>query len=364
MKWRNRIKGVGLNPLSYWHHNDHLGVVCVIMGIPLLLTDKELFELTCALYPGLTVEYIDWEELTPDYLADNYDVFFRCDMWDRKSFHEKFAELEKKYGKKIRSVHCPHGFSDKSFWLKKVAEEDITLIYGQNMLDMLEREKVRRRLNDYLITGNYRFTYYKKHQEHFDSFVKNEITVRFPTGNKTLLYAPTWNDEESSSSFFAAADALMKHLPNELNLIIKLHPQIEQNDLIGLQRIIGKYESKPNILFLEHFPLVYPLLACSDLYIGDASSIGYDYLAFDRPMLFLNQRQLSENDPRAYLFRCGETLLPQDYSKVHQTIENLLKNPAKHSRVRKEVYDYTFGPEKPFKTLFDEMWNLLYTKND
>ncbi len=46
-----------------------------------------------------------------------------------------------------------------------------------------------------------------------------------------------------------------------------------------------------NVVLIEDFPLVYPLLAATDIYLGDVSSIGYDFLMFNRPMFLSNKLQ-------------------------------------------------------------------------
>ena len=124
--------------------------------------------------------------------------------------------------------------------------------------------------------------------------------------------------------------------------------------------IVGKYEDKPNIVMLSDYPLIYPLAAACDLYIGDRSAVGYDFLAFNKPMFFLNQTGRDPaSDRSVYLYRCGTVITPDRYDDIFGIIDATL--PSDHERfgaVRKEVYDYTFGPERPFEDVRDEI-NLL-----
>lgn len=275
---------------------------------------------------------------------------FLSDLWDKRTFHEKYGPLEEKYKKILRHVHCPHGFSDKGFYLKKCANEDITLIYGQNMLDLLKHHGVFENLHQYVITGNYRLTYYKQHHIFYNELAFNEVFSRFAKKQQVILYAPTWMDLEESTSFFDAYAYLLDNLPNHYNMIVKLHPRLELDDAAQYYHIVGKYEDRQNIIFLKDFPLVYPLLANTDIYIGDMSSVGYDFLYFNKPMFFLNkQKRDAGSDRGLYLFRCGVDIKPDAYPLIYQFVEtNLTNDDVRFGAIRKEVYDYTFGTERTF----------------
>lgn len=343
-------KGVGLNPLAQTHYTDHLASICVIMGIPLLFIDEQDYSLGSKYYPTLDARLQEYREFNPDLLITNYDVLFMSDLWDRRTFHEKYAPLEQQYHKTIRHVHCPHGFSDKGFYLKKCANEDITLIYGQNMLDLIKHSGAFENLNQYVITGNHRRTYFNMHRQFYDNLIANEVLPRFAKKQPIILYAPTWLDMEDSTTFFDAYSYLLDNLPADYNMIVKLHPRLELDDTAQYYHIIGQYQDKPNILFLKDFPLVYPLLAYTDIYIGDTSSVGYDFLSFNKPMFFLNkQRKDPKKDRGLYLFRCGIDIKPDAYPLIYRFIDvNLPTDKERFTKIREEVYQYTFGPERSF----------------
>lgn len=347
-------KGAGINPLSLTHYIDHLAVVCNIMDFPLLFTDESDFALGAKYYPELNAQLVDYNTLTPEYLISHYDVLFLSDLWDQETFHQKFGPLEKKYNKVLRHVHCPHGFSDKAFYILKSIEEDIILVYGQNMLDMFKNAGISELLKSYVITGNYRYTYFKKHKEFFDQIVQKEIFSRFKhPKQKTILYAPTWLDSDDSTTFFDATKFLLDHLPSHYNMIVKLHPRLELDDTVGYYQILGKYEDSSNIIFLKDFPLVFPILAHTDIYIGDTSSVGYDFLAFNKPMFFLNK-----NKREALLFKSGTQIYPEDYSNTYKIIDQTLKHePPDFAKIRPALYQYTFGDERPFEAIKKDIIN-------
>lgn len=358
-------KAAGINPQSQIHYIDHLAVVCIMMGIPLLFIDPNDYELGLKYYPGLKAEIVDFDEMTPEYLISKYDVLFMSDLWDRGTFHEKYKTLEMKYNKTLRHVHCPHGFSDKGFYLKKCAREDIALLYGQNMIDQLKHHNVFRELKSYVVTGNYRYTYFKQHRKFYDKIIQDEVLSRFVVKQPIILYAPTWMDVEESSTFFDAYESILGSLPNNYNMIVKLHPRLELDDTAKYYNIVGRFEKKPNVVFLKDFPLVYPLLAYTDIYLGDMSSIGYDFLPFNKPMFFLNkQRRDPKTDRGLYIFRCGVDIKPDAYPLLYKFIDvNLPDDKQRFESIRNEVYNYTFGQERPFNEIKKEIvaaYNLPY----
>lgn len=344
------MKGVGINPNSQIHYTDHLAVVCIIMGIPLLFIDETDYNLGSKYYPGLDAQQVDYQALTPEFLTANYDTLFLSDLWDKRTFHEKFQPFEEKYHKTMRHVHCPHGFSDKGFYLMKTANEDVALLYGQNMIDMLKSYGVFENLNAYVISGNYRYSYFKQNKKFYDEIIDKEVLSHFDKKRPVILYAPTWLDLEESTTFFDAYHDILENLPSDYNMIVKLHPRLELDDIAKYYQIVGKYEEKANILFLKDFPLVYPLLAHTDIYLGDMSSVGYDFLPFNKPMFFLNKQQRDPNTDRGlFLFRCGVEVRPENYSQLYKIIEeNLPSDQERFAKIRSDVYDYTFGKERTF----------------
>lgn len=348
-------KGVGINPISQIHYVDHLAVVCIIMGIPLIFTDRTEESLAKKYYPGLDTLFIDHQELTPDYLISNYDVLFLSDAWDREVFHTKFQYLEEKYHKSIRHVHCPHGFSDKGFFLRSCVREDILLVYGDNMLDLFKHDGVFDQLKQYVLVGNYRYTYFKQNKQFFDRIIAEEVVSRFAKKQPIILYAPTWLDRHESSTFFDDPADILGRLPDHYNMIVKLHPRLE-DEAGQFHYILGQYDHKPNIVFVKDFPLVYPLLAHSDIYLGDTSAIDYDFLVFNKPMFFLNKRGLNPlQDREAYIFRCGVDLKPDAYPLLYQIIEANINNDVRFSEIRQKVYEYSFGSERPFHDIKKEI---------
>ena len=202
-----------------------------------------------------------------------------------------------------------------------------------------------------------RFT--QKNKEFYDNLLQAEVLQKLPPAKKCLLYAPTWQDGEQSSSFYEATPHLIKNLPKDWNLIIKPHPNLALKEQATYDSFLQLAQTHPNIIFITDFPLIYPLLSAVDMYIGDFSSIGYDFLTFQKPMFFLNQQQrVRESDLGLYLYQCGTEIKPHDYPNIYTIIQNALpQDHALFSSSRKEVYEYTFAEEIEPATLRDKIFS-------
>lgn len=348
------------------HHLDHLAVICALMQVPLLVTDEEIAREAIAYYPGLQVVQIDPINL-PNYAIEHFEVLFYS--IPRLIFEEIFFFAQQMRGKKIHTIWCPHGNSDKgyhSIFMEALELEEIALIYGSRMLQFLIQKGVFHQFKAHVITGNLRYGFYRKNKQFYDTLVEREIGRKLEPALKTLLYAPTWQDREHSSSFFDATPHLIGNLPENCNLIIKLHPNLLHQGESALERLLIRYEEHPHVLFLSRFPPIYPLLNLVDVYIGDMSSIGYDFLPFNKPMFFLNQNNRnSATDPGLYLFRCGVEVQKESYPHFYSLMQkHLSSDTTQFTPIRKLVYDETFGKEKNWEDLRHEITNTFSKFSD
>lgn len=306
------------------HHLDHVAVWAHLKGIPLIATDESVAAQAEKFYPGLEVVFWDSFE-APEKLVSAYDTIYCC--LPRPLFDEAFFIAQKLLRKTVRTIWLPHGNSDKGHLapsMEGLQHDAEALAYGQKMVDFLKLKNVYDHLQVKQV-GNFRLAYYQQHKLFYDRLVEERIPVK----QKLFLYAPTWKDTENSSSLDGAWKPLIEKLPDGYALAIKPHPNADCPD-------IGEH---PNVFLLKDFPPIYALLNRSAAYIGDMSSIGYDFLAFDRPMIFLNpNRRDPKLDPGLFLHRCGRTVAPEEYGKIYDLIEG----QDELSAVRKEVYRYTF----------------------
>lgn len=256
------------------HHLDHLAPLAHFLRIPLLINNIELQNLVDLYYPDVETRPF------PSYpkLANTFDTLITTS----KVLKEDMGGATKLLtNKSMRFIYCPHGNSDKGHTIGSIHSftslEDESLVYGEQMQDNLTKHGLRKGYK----VGNYRLEYFRKFERHYKS-----ITAPFNSCKTTLLYAPTWQDKEGLSSF-ALAEEIVVELHKEFNLIVKLHPWLLQQEYGKITQLESRYQ----VHFLKHFPPVHPFLSLCDAYIGDYSSIGYDFLAYDKPMFFIPSKK-------------------------------------------------------------------------
>jgi hypothetical protein len=334
-------------------HLDHLGVLSTLLKIPLIVTEEKHYRLAQEYYPDLKAELKGLRELSLEHLAFHYDMIFETG----KSFAAELTPLlQHCFQKTMRFVFCPHGNSDKGHSQLQHLTQDISLIYGDHLRDLLTQNGAAAHTRHLVRTGNYRYTYYLRHKKFFDILAEEKVFCQLPCNKPTLLYAPTWSNSENPTSFFTATHRLIQELCGTYNLLIKLHPLLIESEPARALHIMARYEAHPSVLFLNDFPPIYPLLSRCALYLGDYSSIGYDFLAFDRPLYFLTPQKSSSPSP---LHTCGLEIPLKEDIDIHHFITSTLESSRQgFAEQRKKIYRYAFGEEVAFETIKKEIFIL------
>lgn len=360
----------------YPFYLDHSAPICALLDIPLLITDPKVKFQYEPLYPGLKCQIKNWDLR---YLVEHFSTIF-YPFKPEPSFARGLKKAQEKdpndplWSKEMKFIYHLHGCSDKGYHSDWIAPKshfldvDQVLLYGKRMADLFEDNQVLFRLKSYAFTGNYRYVYFLKHQAFYRSLIQEKVMSKFHKEKPTLLYAPSWNDPEGSGSLFKAHKWVIDQLPNHYNLIVKAHPyfhvHLKDSNYDEYQTLLKRYSSKPNVLFLENFPLIYPLLDQVVGYIGDYSSIGYDALAFSLPLFFLNHNERNKEDKGAYLHRCGQTFTPKDFSKLYEEIEKSLKQPDPYQEIKEKTYEYAFGKLLSYKVTQELFQSFLSTSKE
>lgn len=334
---------------------DHLAPLCEMMQIPLFLTDENNHELISKFYPNTSSHYVPTEDFSLFTLAERYPILIQSTFWE-----PHLMQLIKSAHPHARFGYCPHGNSDKGHqkgMMEPIQWQDFVFLYGEHMVDRLKKQNLWKELPPYVFTGNYRLGYYQKYQTFYDTLVQKEIFSHLNPNNPTILYAPTWNDEENSSSFYTICKNLIQQLPEEYNLIIKTHPLLQEQDPAQYYRALPEVSHKRNFLLLEEFPPIFPLLAKVDVLLGDASSIGYDFLHFENPMFFFNPfKNLSSDHPSTYLHRCGIVIPEKEYGDIFTFMKKNLRHFNEEKKdLQRKMWTYAFGIQKnalSFRNLF------------
>jgi hypothetical protein len=182
---------------------------------------------------------------------------------------------------KGKTLWLPHGNSDKGWKIPifdALGTDEPLLIYGQQM-----RQRCQER--PHAIIGNFRKQYYEMHRPFYRQLTRAELPI---DDIAPVLYAPTWVDPEGNGTFWSDVKSVLQTIPTQTTLWIRPHPNMVKTDEHRLLALTGPLKAR----LLPEFPPVYPVLEYATAYIGDMSSVGYDFLAFDRPLFFPRQAAL------------------------------------------------------------------------
>ena len=325
------------------HYLDHLAPLCHLLKIPLIITDPQLYKLSRLFYPKTEILLFDEQELG-EKLVRQFDLIICCTP--RVLFDEAFYFAQFNLQKRVHTLWCPHGNSDKGWhapFMESLKEEAGLLIYGKQMERFLQLKQVLPSL-PHTFVGNYRLEFYLRHQKYYDHLT-DELISPLNSYDKILLYAPTWQDYEKSCTLASMGDILISQLPENWALIIKPHPNLFKQAPQLINKIKHEIANKKSLLLIDQFPSIYPLLKRIDAYIGDMSSIGYDFLAFNRPMFFLNEQNRDpKNDPSLFLAQCGQVIDQKNYPHIYEIIASYSDTPGMKD-LREKIYKKTFAPK-------------------
>ena len=169
-----------------------------------------------------------------------------------------------------------------------------------------------------------------------DVAARDTIAQHRARGGRVLLYAPTFRDngkhptDDGSLDIERLSDFARRH---DLLVVLKLHPFLAAR-MSGL--------SAPNILQVSPVSDIYPLLSLFDLLLTDYSSIFFDYLLLDRPVVFYPYDMDAYRAGRELLFDY-DAMTPGpravDFDGLLNVLEAALTGPDTFAEARKRVTD-------------------------
>lgn len=200
---------------------------------------------------------------------------------------------------RAHAVQIFHGMSDKPFTYERDFGDYLcNLVVGRRQLDRLRANPRNRHMRWQLIG--------------YPKFDAPPVAPRlFGDERPTIVYCPTWRKGGLSSlERLLGAPHVVERLARRCNVIVKPHP----NTLNPAREfydpaLVRALEELPGVRLIRSGNVM-PWFAQADLYVGDISASGYEWLYFARPMVFLNPQPgvlAASADPASltYLWQCG-----------------------------------------------------------
>ncbi|MCC5854438.1 MAG: CDP-glycerol glycerophosphotransferase family protein [Idiomarina sp.] len=173
-------------------------------------------------------------------------------------------------------------------------------------------------------------------------------------GRQVILYMPTFRktmygqvNGDGELGMFGLPnfdrDEFFKYLEtNQLVLVVKPHPYHEDDFGLG-----NKDDLPENVWVITDQPLMahefdfYEMLAAADLLITDYSSVYFDYLLLDKPMVFTPSDSQEYKETRGFLIEPYEFWAPGPKCYQQQSLQTVimqqLDNPGEYAQERERV---------------------------
>ncbi|ONF97097.1 hypothetical protein [Sphingomonas jeddahensis] len=242
-----------------------------------------------------------------------------------------------------RFVWIPHGAGDRSVGFRPVMRGfDLVLLSGAKVRDrMLAAGLIK--LENHAIIG------YPK----FDTIDEAPPTRLFANDRPTVLYNPHF-DPKLSSWYTMGKDVLAWFAQqSRVNLIVaphvmlakrRLHASVEHRIVHWRRDIERQYRDLPHIHvdMGSEASVDMTYTRAADIYLGDASSQIYEWIARPRPAIFLNAAGVAwAADPDFAHWRLGEVI--DEVAALPAALDGAVTDPDRHRAAQEAAFAATFS---------------------
>ena len=238
-------------------------------------------------------------------------------------------------------VYKYHGCGDRRYGFDPLLNKfDYILLPGIYHQTRLIEEKIIS-MDRTFIVGWPKFDYYLKVQHRGDKLFDND--------NPVILYTPHWDPELTSYNRYS--EFLLSYFKEHrgYNFIFAPHILIKNRKTkLGYEIEFSRFESDNIVIdFGSEMSSDGTYLNSSDIYIGDVSSMVYEFIAFKpRPCLFLNAHNVDwKNNPDYRFWEYGQVV--ESFDEFDPKFRDTIMNPGfidlQKTRIR-EYFDITDEP--------------------
>lgn len=268
---------------------------------------------------GLNYKVLDTKEADYEIAIAKYIIFDQANYTYLPKLHPEQKTIQLWHGVGLKDmsridnikydyfISTSHWTNETSFKNTFVAKEFLNCGYPRN--DILLQNKENK--YDTLFCDN-----------NIMEFIKN-------TDGRLILYAPTHRESNPIIPLdFKSLNEQLKDL--NFTMIIKFHPFVlkyyDNNSSI----------SYSNIKFHNANGDIYPILKYFDILISDYSSIVYDFLLLDRPIIFFNYdiEEYTQNMPLLFDY---DEYSPGQKVKTHDELIQAIQKKDSYKKERKKI---------------------------
>jgi len=254
-----------------------------------------------------------------------------------------------------------HGFSSKNWAWRSIRVCDIACVSSE----WVKQEFIRR---GHLPKLGFWVTGYPP----MDSFYRNMKTDVIPEKGKTILYAPTFDENLSAFPVIGTSwiQQVLQEIP-EIEIFVKLHPHTVDHHPRWIDEIDDISRGNPQMTVLDPQSDIYKIMHRADILISDVSSVIFFFLALNRPIILVsNQNRFKEKkyDPQGPE-SCWRDLGIEVYhpEEILPTLKRCMADPTIKQEERQQYRERVFGDKfdgLSSRRIAAKLYELLYDPQD
>lgn len=181
-----------------------------------------------------------------------------------------------------------------------------------------------------------------------DKHIKLPSSIHFKEPKPVLLYAPSWS---SNVDYISMDNEIIHALANQdiCNVIIRPHPLLMDKDrcngidfkkeIEDAQKVHGNIQ-----LYTGEKTSIYDIIRGADILLGDISSVSYEFLLLDRPIIMYMKKGVKEfyNNTSDYIQdTTNASSILETPEALTEILNECLSNKNHLSNQRKKLLDRT-----------------------
>ncbi len=244
-------------------------------------------------------------------------------------------------------VFVNHGVINRAYGSEPhIKDYDLIVLPGdRDLIELKERIGLSK---NYLVLGYSKLDYFRYHDAGIKGIFKDKKPV--------VIYNPHF--EKSGSSFFNKGLELLRALSEsgKYNIIFMPHPDLSRKH----PELIHTAKNIPGVFLAERLKINLLYMAIADIYITDVSSSVFEWLYFNKPVLFFNAHKINWQNNRCYSsWALGEVV--DDVPDMLNALDNAFKHPQYYHEKRQEAFNNTFAnrDKNASKIIAAAIWERL-----
>ncbi len=262
-----------------------------------------------------------------------------------------YDNVFRQLGIKTFWAYLPHGFVNRKFGDDPhLHDYDLVLLPGEK--EQRELEERIGPLKNAVVAGYAKLDYFRYHPA--------QATGLFRETKPVVIYNPHF--DPNVTSFFDQGRELLESLSasGKYNVIFMPHPDLARR----VQPLLAELAKLPNIAIAERSKINLDYMAAADIYLTDVSSSVFEWLYFNKPVLFFNTKKIVWQHNRYYLsWVLGEVV--ETVPSMLEGIDQALKGPDNFHQQREDMFSKIFAnQDKNISKLMAEIiWDRLRKPN-